>query len=36
MVSAQSDLWNLPRFVCGRDWSTPSELLAALDFSLAR
>jgi peptidoglycan/xylan/chitin deacetylase (PgdA/CDA1 family) len=36
MVSAQSDLWNLPRFVCGRDWSTPSELLAALDFNPAR
>lgn len=30
-VSDQSDRWNLPRFVCGRDWSTPGELLAALD-----
>ena len=29
-VSDQSDRWNLPRFVCGRDWSTPAELLAVL------
>lgn len=36
LVSAQSNRWNLPRFVCGRDWSTPSELLAALDFKAAR
>lgn len=30
LVSAKSDRWNLPRFVCGRDWSTPAELLDAL------
>jgi len=30
MVSAKSDRWNLPRFVCGRDWSAPAELLAVL------
>ena len=30
LVSAESDRWNLPRFVCGRDWSTPAELLNAL------
>jgi peptidoglycan/xylan/chitin deacetylase (PgdA/CDA1 family) len=25
-----SDRWNLPRFVCGRDWSSPTDLLALL------
>ena len=30
LVSAQSNRWNLPRFVCGRDWSNPAELLAIL------
>jgi peptidoglycan/xylan/chitin deacetylase (PgdA/CDA1 family) len=30
LVSAQSNRWDLPRFVCGRDWSTPDELLSAL------
>ena len=30
LVTVQSDRWNLPRFVCGRDWSKPAELLAAL------
>jgi len=30
LVSTQSNRWNLPRFVCGRDWSTPDELLATL------
>lgn len=30
MVDAQSDRWNLPRFVCGRDWQTPGELLDLL------
>ena len=30
LVSAHSDRWNLPRFVCGRDWSAPAELLAVL------
>jgi len=30
LVSAQSSRWNLPRFVCGRDWSAPTELLATL------
>lgn len=32
-VSAQTDRWNLPRFVCGRDWSRPSELLNVLGLS---
>jgi len=31
-VSSHSNRWNLPRFVCGRDWTTPGELLAALEF----
>lgn len=30
LVSTQSNRWDLPRFVCGRDWSTPGELLATL------
>ena len=30
LVSEQSNRWNLPRFVCGRDWSTPRELLTNL------
>jgi peptidoglycan/xylan/chitin deacetylase (PgdA/CDA1 family) len=30
LVSSESNRWNLPRFVCGRDWSTPGELLATL------
>jgi len=30
LVSAQSNRWDLPRFVCGRDWSAPAELLATL------
>jgi peptidoglycan/xylan/chitin deacetylase (PgdA/CDA1 family) len=30
LVSEQSSRWNLPRFVCGRDWSTPGELLTKL------
>ncbi len=30
LVTAQSNRWNLPRFVCGRDWSTPAELLSTL------
>lgn len=34
LVSAESNRWNLPRFVCGRDWSTPEELLATLDLKL--
>ncbi len=32
LVSAQSNRWDLPRFVCGRDWSSPAELLATLGF----
>ena len=32
LVSAQSSRWDLPRFVCGRDWSSPGELLATLGF----
>ena len=31
-VTADSNRWNLPRYVCGRDWTTPEELLAALNF----
>ena len=31
LVSATSNRWNLPRFVCGRDWTVPAELLDALD-----
>ncbi|NIP18343.1 MAG: polysaccharide deacetylase family protein [Xanthomonadales bacterium] len=30
-VTRESDRWNLPRFVCGRDWRTPAELLALLE-----
>jgi peptidoglycan/xylan/chitin deacetylase (PgdA/CDA1 family) len=26
-VTRSSDRWNLPRFVCGRDWQSPQELL---------
>jgi len=33
MVTVHSNRWNLPRFVCGRDWSYPSELLAKLDLN---
>lgn len=29
-VTQASDRWNLPRLVCGRDWTTPDELLAQL------
>jgi peptidoglycan/xylan/chitin deacetylase (PgdA/CDA1 family) len=36
LVTAQSNRWNLPRFVCGRDWSTPEELLAKLDLNPTR
>jgi len=36
MVSAKSDRWNLPRFVCGRDWSAPAELLAVLGLETRR
>lgn len=30
-VDAESDRWNLPRYVCGRDWQTPRELLLLLN-----
>lgn len=30
LVSARSNRWDLPRFVCGRDWSSPAELMAIL------
>jgi len=36
LLTAQSNRWNLPRFVCGRDWSTPEELLAELDLNSPR
>ena len=26
-VTQESDRWNLPRYVCGRDWQTPEQLL---------
>jgi len=26
-VTADSDRWNLPRYVCGRDWRSPDQLL---------
>ena len=31
LVTTASNRWDLPRYVCGRDWSAPTELLAALD-----
>ena len=30
MVTRDSDRWNLPRYVCGRDWQSSEELLALL------
>jgi len=30
-VTASSDRWNLPRYVCGRDWKSSRELLALID-----
>jgi peptidoglycan/xylan/chitin deacetylase (PgdA/CDA1 family) len=30
MVTERSDRWNLPRFVCGRDWQSTRQLLALL------
>jgi peptidoglycan/xylan/chitin deacetylase (PgdA/CDA1 family) len=30
LVTTRSNRWDLPRFVCGRDWSTPDELLETL------
>lgn len=30
-LSEASPRWDLPRFVCGRDWRTPAELLALID-----
>jgi len=36
LVTAQSNRWNLPRFVCGRDWSAPSELLSRLGLESTR
>lgn len=29
-VSRQTNRWNLPRYVCGRDWASPRELLHLL------
>lgn len=29
-VTAESNRWNLPRYVCGRDWKSPDELIALL------
>ena len=36
LASSESDRWNLPRFVCGRDWSTPEELLERLEITPPR
>lgn len=30
-ASASSDRWNLPRYVCGRDWSDPDGLLGIIN-----
>lgn len=30
-VTARSNRWNLPRYVCGRDWTSPAELLTTLE-----
>jgi peptidoglycan/xylan/chitin deacetylase (PgdA/CDA1 family) len=27
-VTAETNIWNVPRFICGRDWHTPDELIA--------
>ena len=32
-VTPQENIWNLPRFVCGRDWKSPDELAAVLEQS---
>jgi peptidoglycan/xylan/chitin deacetylase (PgdA/CDA1 family) len=29
-VTSSSDRWNLPRYVCGRDWRTPGQLIELL------
>lgn len=29
-AGADSDRWNLPRYVCGRDWRSPEELIALI------
>ncbi len=29
-VDLDSDRWDLPRYVCGRDWRSPGELLALI------
>jgi peptidoglycan/xylan/chitin deacetylase (PgdA/CDA1 family) len=29
-IEGKSDRWNLPRYVCGRDWQTPQELIQLL------
>jgi len=31
LVSTHSDRWDLPRFVCGRDWKSPIDLLETLE-----
>lgn len=32
-VTPESDRWNLPRFVCGRDWTAPEGLLKLLELT---
>jgi peptidoglycan/xylan/chitin deacetylase (PgdA/CDA1 family) len=27
-VTTDTNIWNLPRFICGRDWRSPAELIA--------
>lgn len=29
-VTSRDNIWNLPRYVCGRDWKSPEELVAIL------
>lgn len=35
-VTTDSDRWNLPRYVCGRDWTTPEGLLKLLGSTCSR
>lgn len=35
-VSRETDRWNLPRYVCGRDWDDPRKLLQLLKSSAGR
>jgi peptidoglycan/xylan/chitin deacetylase (PgdA/CDA1 family) len=35
-VTADSDVWNLPRYVCRRDWRSPEELIEVLNHGTAQ